>query len=161
MRTSLYKDVLSFSHHEAVAALQFDMAMEFLHRSLDHGWIVERLKADIASYRQSQQPTDSNIVAPLSPTQLRKKYTALVIDPPWQFDHPIVNHRILRHYRTLSVTAIMELPVGDLMTKDSYIFLWVPNASLAVGIDVLKAWGFPYAEHYMWAKRTKHLESGN
>ena len=48
-KLSLYKDSLSFSHHEAVASLPFDIAMEFLRRSLDHGWIVERLKADIAS----------------------------------------------------------------------------------------------------------------
>ena len=157
-KLSLYKDSLSFSHHEAVASLPFDIAMEFLRRSLDHGWIVERLKADIASHRQSPQPTDSNTaVAPLI-TPVRR-YTALYADVPWRFDHPIVDGRVRRHYPTMALPDIIALPVADLAAKSSYLFLWVPNALLPFGLAVMNAWGFCYVANLAWIKR--RLGGGN
>jgi N6-adenosine-specific RNA methylase IME4 len=158
MAKSYFQNNISFSHHLVVASLGFDTAMQFLQKALDKEWVVQQLKADVAANRQPQQPANSNAV---TPTQLTKKYTTLVIDCPWTFDHPAVHNRIRKHYETLSTTQIMELPVGDLMTKDAYVFLWVPNTLLTVGNDVLKAWGFPCVANLAWCKQTKRLGGGN
>ncbi len=39
--------------------------------------------------------------------------------------------------------------------KDAHLYLWVPNALLLEGIEVLQAWGFRYVSNIIWAKRRK------
>jgi len=53
----------------------------------------------------------------------------------------------------MSLEAIMELKVSKVAAKNAHLYLWVPNALLPEGLEVMKAWGFRYVSNIIWAKR--------
>lgn len=44
------------------------------------------------------------------------------------------------------------MPVGDLAETGAHLWLWVTNAYLRDGFDVMKAWGFKYLAPITWVK---------
>lgn len=46
----------------------------------------------------------------------------------------------------------MELPVRQLAAARSHLYLWVPNALLAEGLEVMRRWGFTYKTNIVWYK---------
>jgi N6-adenosine-specific RNA methylase IME4 len=64
-------------------------------------------------------------------------------------------HRRLSRYDTMSVEAICALPVAGAMASRSHCYLWVPNALLAEGLQVMGAWGFTYKANLVWHKVRK------
>jgi N6-adenosine-specific RNA methylase IME4 len=53
----------------------------------------------------------------------------------------------------MSLADIKELPVGRIMAEDAVVALWVTNASLRDGYDVLETWGFtPTTSLLTWVK---------
>lgn len=89
----------------------------------------------------------------------KEQFATLLADPPWRFINRTgkvaPEHRRLSRYDTLSAKEIAALPVADLMAPRSHCYLWVPNALLAEGLDVLESWGFSYKANIVWAKRRK------
>jgi N6-adenosine-specific RNA methylase IME4 len=89
----------------------------------------------------------------------RDPFGTVLADPPWRFQNRTgkvaPEHRRLSRYDTLTVEDIASMPVADLMSTQSHCYLWVPNALLAEGLTVLKAWGFTYKAMLVWAKRRK------
>lgn len=77
-----------------------------------------------------------------------ERFGAVLIDPPWRFMNRTgkvaPEHRRLARYETMSVPELEQLPVGDLVRSASHIYLWCPNALLAEGLGLLKAWDFTY-----------------
>jgi len=61
-------------------------------------------------------------------------------------------HRRLLRYPTMDLQEIAQLPVGRLAADDSHLYLWVPNALLREGLEVMEAWGFVYKTHLVWYK---------
>ena len=55
----------------------------------------------------------------------------------------------------MSLEEITELPVGDVTAANAHLYLWVPNALLPEGLEVMQAWGFRYVSNIIWAKRRK------
>ena len=55
----------------------------------------------------------------------------------------------------MSLQEIKELPVGDVTAANAHLYLWVPNALLPEGLEVMQAWGFRYVSNVIWAKRRK------
>lgn len=86
-------------------------------------------------------------------------FSTVLADPPWRFQNRTgkvaPEHRRLDRYSTLDLAAIKALPVGDVTAKNAHLYLWVPNALLPDGLDVMKAWGFRYVSNLVWAKRRK------
>lgn len=84
-------------------------------------------------------------------------FSTVLADPPWRFSNRTgkvaPEHRRLDRYSTMSLDAIKALPVSDAAAKNAHLYLWVPNALLPEGMDVLKAWGFRYVSNIIWAKR--------
>jgi len=50
---------------------------------------------------------------------------------------------------------ILELPIRKLAAARSHLYLWVPNALLAEGLQVMRAWGFTYKTNLVWYKVRK------
>lgn len=100
---------------------------------------------------------DPSDIAPL-PTVEGGFHTVLA-DPPWRFTNRTgkvaPEHKRLDRYGTMDLEAIKSLPVGDVTAKNAHLYLWVPNALLLEGIEVLQAWGFRYVSNIIWAKRRK------
>ena len=84
-------------------------------------------------------------------------FATVLADPPWRFTNRTgkvaPEHRRLDRYSTMSLDAIKALPVAEVAAKNAHLYLWVPNALLPEGLDVMKAWGFRYVSNIIWAKR--------
>ncbi len=87
------------------------------------------------------------------------KFRTILADPPWQFKNRTgkmaPEHKRLNRYETMSLRSIMELPVESVADEVSHLYLWVPNALLAEGLEVMKAWGFCYKTNLVWEKVRK------
>ena len=64
-------------------------------------------------------------------------------------------HKRLNRYSTMKLDDIKALPVADIADKKSHLYLWVPNALLPEGLEVMKAWGFEYKTNLIWEKVRK------
>lgn len=88
-----------------------------------------------------------------------KKYKTIYADPPWQFQNRTgkvaPEHKRLSRYSTMALDEIKQLPVSEIADEKSHLYLWVPNALLPQGLEVMKAWGFEYKTNIIWEK-TRH-----
>lgn len=88
-----------------------------------------------------------------------KGYGTILADPPWRFTNRTgkvaPEHKRLNRYDTLSLEEIMEIPVSLVAGEKSHLYLWVPNALLQEGLEVMKAWGFQYKSNIVWHKIRK------
>lgn len=86
-------------------------------------------------------------------------FSTVLADPPWRFSNRTgkvaPEHRRLDRYSTMSLDAIKDLPVKEVTAKNAHLYLWVPNALLPEGLEVMQAWGFRYVSNIIWAKRRK------
>jgi N6-adenosine-specific RNA methylase IME4 len=55
----------------------------------------------------------------------------------------------------MELEEIRQLPIGRLAAARSHLYLWVPNALLAEGLEVMRAWGFTYKTNLVWSKIRK------
>ena len=92
-----------------------------------------------------------------------RKFSTIMADPPWRFKNRTgkvaPEHRRLSRYRTLSLEEICELEVADIVNDTAHCYLWVPNAILPLGLQVLSAWGFEYKSNLIWHKVRKDGQS--
>lgn len=88
-----------------------------------------------------------------------KKYRTIYADPPWQFANRTgkmaPEHKRLNRYSTMKLSDIKKLPVSDVSDDRCHLYLWVPNALLPEGLEVMKAWGFEYKTNIIWEKVRK------
>jgi N6-adenosine-specific RNA methylase IME4 len=52
----------------------------------------------------------------------------------------------------MTVEDICALPVAQISDTPAHLYLWVPNALLAEGLQVVRAWGFDYKSNIVWHK---------
>ena len=85
-----------------------------------------------------------------------KTYRTIYADPPWQFQNRTgkvaPEHKRLKRYETMSLDEIKRLPVSEAAGEKSHLYLWVPNALLPEGLEIMKAWGFEYKTNIIWEK---------
>ena len=85
-----------------------------------------------------------------------RRFGTVLADPPWRFTNRTgkiaPEHRRLSRYPTLTLADICALPVAAHMAEPSHCYLWVPNALLPEGLQVLAAWGFAYKSNIVWHK---------
>ena len=88
-----------------------------------------------------------------------KGYATILADPPWRFlnrtGKVAPEHKRLSRYDTLSLEEIKQIPVQSVAGSKSHLYLWVPNALLPDGLEVMKAWGFTYKSNIIWHKVRK------
>lgn len=86
-------------------------------------------------------------------------FGTILADPPWQFQNRTgkvaPEHRRLSRYGTLTHEEICNLPVHMLTKVPSHLYLWVPNALIAEGLEVMRRWGFKYKAQIIWYKVRK------
>ncbi|MBQ7187976.1 MAG: S-adenosylmethionine-binding protein [Kiritimatiellae bacterium] len=83
-------------------------------------------------------------------------FSTIYADPPWQFQNRTgkvaPEHKRLTRYQTMTIADIKALPVCELAAIKSHLYLWVPNALLPDGLDVMRSWGFEYKTNIIWEK---------
>lgn len=88
-----------------------------------------------------------------------QRFGTIMADPPWQFTNKTgkvaPEHKRLNRYPTMPLGDICALPVQQLADDPAHLYLWVPNALLPEGLQVMKAWGFDYKSNIIWEKIRK------
>ena len=88
-----------------------------------------------------------------------QKFATIMADPPWRFTNRTgkvaPEHKRLARYPTMNLDDICNLPVADYLEDRAHCYLWVPNALLPDGLQVLSAWGFQYKSNIIWHKIRK------
>lgn len=82
---------------------------------------------------------------------IEKKYSVILADPPWDVQQK-GTYGAERHYSLMTMDRVKELPVGDLATDNAHLWLWVTNATLRDGYDVMESWGFTPRSPLTWIK---------
>lgn len=88
-----------------------------------------------------------------------RKFSTILADPPWQFQNRTgkmaPEHKRLNRYGTMGLEEIKFLPIREISADTAHLYLWVPNALLPEGIEVMRAWGFEYKTNLIWHKIRK------
>ncbi len=88
-----------------------------------------------------------------------RQFGTVLIDPPWRFVNRTgkmaPEHKRLSRYVTMSLEEIAALPVGSIVAPTAHLYLWVPNALLPAGLQIMEAWGFQYKTNIIWHKLRK------
>jgi len=88
-----------------------------------------------------------------------KKFKTILADPPWRFSNRTgkmaPEHKRLRRYITLRLEDIKEIPIYLAVEDEAHLYLWVPNALLKEGLEVMEIWGFKYKTNIIWHKIRK------
>lgn len=87
------------------------------------------------------------------------KFGTILADPPWKFQNRTgkmaPEHKRLYRYHTMSNEEILSMPISEIALPKSHLYLWVPNALINLGLDVMKSWGFEYKTMLIWYKIRK------
>jgi N6-adenosine-specific RNA methylase IME4 len=88
-----------------------------------------------------------------------RKFQTIMADPPWRFTNRTgkmaPEHKRLNRYETMTLQDICALPVAEVAKEPAHLYMWVPNALLPEGLEVMKAWGFDYKSNIIWHKIRK------
>ena len=112
----------------------------------------------------SRRPSVNKDLAIQAAKELRalsatRPFKTVLADPPWRFQNRTgkmaPEHKRLNRYGTMSLEEIMALPVADVVAPTAHLYLWVPNALLLEGLQVMAAWGFKYKSNLVWHKIRK------
>lgn len=79
------------------------------------------------------------------------KYRTILADPPWDVQQ-FGRRGAERHYPLMSVREVCRLDVVALAADDAHLWLWVTNATLFAGREVIEAWEFTYRSVLTWVK---------
>ena len=80
------------------------------------------------------------------------KYKTILADPPWDIQQKGKSRGAIKHYNLMTLDRIKAMPISDLAEENAHCWLWVTNATLEAGFDVLRAWGFTPRSIYTWVK---------
>lgn len=101
------------------------------------------------------QPTAAQDFA----AKVESGYSTILADPPWRFENRTgkmaPEHQRLLRYPTMTLAEICEIPVPQAAAANSHLYLWVPNALLSEGLEVMRRWGFTYKSNIVWYKIRK------
>jgi N6-adenosine-specific RNA methylase IME4 len=102
---------------------------------------VKQYEREQKNYTQSQLPSD--------------KFRIVYADPPWKYgdlqDTPMLGGAF-KHYPTMSIEELCDLPVDKITEKNAVLFLWTTSPILQECFDVVQAWGFEYKASFIWDK---------
>ena len=116
---------------------------------------MSKNKRAIRSARSAAVKTAADELLALAPM----KFGTILADPPWRFSNRTgkmaPEHRRLSRYATMELEEIMDLPVAQVALPQSHLYLWVPNALILEGLEVMRRWGFKYKTNLVWYKTRK------
>ena len=144
------KDNLSFSHHVEVASLPPEKQELFLNMAVENKLSVRDLRNEIKKEKRNDEARHQSELP-------KQKFQVIYADPPWSYNDKcdsgaIQSGGVDKHYPTMSINEICELPISDLAEDDSVLFLWTTSPLLEDSFLVINAWGFNYKASFIWDK---------
>lgn len=124
-------------------APEFIPAIESGEKNIHQVWREIRREKQIESVKSIEPP--------------KGKYQIIYADPPWQYQFGFDIHgAALRHYNTMGIPELCELPIKELADDNSVLFMWTTSPKLEDAFMVVNAWGFEYKTSFVWDK-VKHV----
>jgi len=82
-----------------------------------------------------------------------QRYGVIAADPPWDVQQKGARGADT-HYDVMTLEQIKNMgeAVKALAADNAHLYLWVTNATLRVGYDVMEAWGFTPRSPLTWVK---------
>lgn len=112
-----------------------------------------------------------NTLKEIYPKLPRKKYNIIYADPPWDYNGKLQFDKSSKSiekidlskkifissasfkYPTLKLNELKKLPLKDIASDDSLLFMWSSNPHLAQAIELGQSWGFEYRTvAFVWDK---------
>ena len=88
----------------------------------------------------------------------KETFRVICADPAWSYNDKQDSPQLggaAKHYDTMSVKQLSELPVNKISERNSVLFLWVTSPLLEDAFKVVNSWGFKYKTSFIWDK-VKH-----
>jgi N6-adenosine-specific RNA methylase IME4 len=84
-------------------------------------------------------------------------FDVIYADPPWQYGDKSLNRGgAERHYATVALGDLKQLPVAHVAADNAALFLWATSPLLPDALALIEAWGFQYKTiAFTWLKTTK------
>lgn len=84
-------------------------------------------------------------------------YSVLLLDCPWDYyGSPDKDQAAGKHYAQMTPEAIFSLPVGRIVARKGWVYLWATCPLLHVAIDAIRAWGlYPRGVPFIWDKTSR------
>ena len=83
-------------------------------------------------------------------------YDIIYADPPWAYRNKKTGGSMVSgaeaKYPTMSVDEISALPIKDIASKNSVLFVWATVPLMPEAFQVMKAWGYKYKTMITWRK---------
>ena len=115
-------------------------------REDDSPLTAAKIKRAVRDFEREQKGQDK---PPPFPTGT---FSIIYADPPWSYDNSGFTQSAASQYPTMSTQEIADLPVADLCTPDSVLFLWATSPLLDQAFMVIRSWGFTYKASMVWDK---------
>lgn len=80
-----------------------------------------------------------------------EKYRTILADPPWDIQQK-GGRGATQHYSLMTLRDICALPVSAVAEDDAHLWMWVTNATIDAGAEVMRSWGFTYRSCLTWIK---------
>jgi len=146
------RESLDLAVHIVVAPMPPAEQDEWLERAETEGWTERELRENVrASKRRAVVEGQA---------KLEGMYRVVYADPPWTYrdSGPTPDGslgKVARHYETLSIEQLCQLPVTAHVLPDAVLFLWTTAPLLydrPGPREVIEAWGFTPKSGMVWDK---------
>lgn len=119
----------------------------------------EKLEKKKQEYKERvEQASESKHSKKVDIENTDKKFRIIYADPCWSYNDKQNTDKLggaIKHYDTMSIKELSELPVREIIEDNAVLFLWVTSPLLEESFEVIKAWGFKYKSSFIWDK-VKH-----
>lgn len=106
----------------------------------------------------SVKKIDESFAGPTEPSGLvapprAGEYQTISMDSPWpERGGGKIRRGANRHYQTMTVRQICELPIGQWAAPNAHLYSWVTNNYLEAGLEAIRRYGFRYVTKVSWFK---------
>lgn len=145
------------SRWQRVASLPEDDFEEYVADTVEAGrelttaGALQRVRA-VRAQDPIQRPRLHVVAGGVGLPGLTGQFCTIVADPPWQYGNTSTRNAAEKHYPTMPIEELCDLPVEAHAAESAHLYLWATAPLLREAFDVMAAWGFTYKTNLVWVK---------
>lgn len=138
-------DNLSFAHHKTVA--------KFKSSVIQIKWLKFADTNNLDSIQLRQAINDEEMRNESS--DVEGTFKTVVIDLPWRLskiERELKHNKFGFTYPVMNDDQLKDLPIKDKLATEAFVYLWVTQKSIPVGIRLFEEWNLTYIFMMVWHK---------
>lgn len=145
------------SRWQRIASLPEDDFEGYISDAVDHGRELTTAGAlqkarVLAAQDPTARPPLHLVPSDIGLPGVERQFRTIVADPPWRYGNAGTRNAADKHYPTMTLEEICDLPVEAHAADDSHLYLWATAPLLREAFLVMAAWGFTYKTNLVWVK---------